>query len=42
MSKKKILVIGMANSIHLNKWLSLFRNTNHDFLIFPSTVFKKT
>lgn len=41
MSKKKILVIGMANSIHLNKWLSLFRNTNHDFLIFPSTVFKK-
>ncbi len=41
MSKKKILVIGMVNSIHLNKWLSLFRNTNHDFLIFPSTVFKK-
>ena len=31
----------MVNSIHLNKWLSLFRNTNHDFLIFPSTVFKK-
>lgn len=32
----------MANSIHLNKWLSLFKGyKNFDFLVFPSTIFKK-
>jgi len=40
MTRKKILVIGMLDSIHLYRWLSQFRESQIDFLIFPSKKHK--
>lgn len=38
---KKVLVVGMLNSIHTAKWLSQFKDEDLDIRIFPSTYFKK-
>lgn len=35
--RKKLLVIGMIDSIHLARWLELFRDIPIDFLIFSSS-----
>ena len=41
MARKRILVIGMLDSIHLARWLSQFTESNLRILIFPSSHFKK-
>lgn len=33
----RILVVGMVDSVHLARWLSIFENEGHDFLILPSS-----
>ena len=38
--KKKILLISLWNSIHNEKWISNFSNTNFKFCIFPSNISK--
>ena len=40
MERRKILVIGMFDSIHLARWLSQFENKKIDFILFPSKKFK--
>jgi len=40
MERKKILVIGMFDSIHLARWLSQFKDQEIDFILFPSKKFK--
>lgn len=40
MMRKTILVIGMVDSIHLARWLSLFVDHEVDFSIFPSKKFR--
>jgi glycosyltransferase involved in cell wall biosynthesis len=40
MERRKILVIGMFDSIHLARWLSQFEDQNIDFFLFPSKKFK--
>ena len=40
MERKKILIIGMFDSIHLARWLSQFENEKIDFVLFPSKKFK--
>jgi glycosyltransferase involved in cell wall biosynthesis len=37
---KKILIVGMVDSIHLARWLCQFENSSLDFTIFPSTKFR--
>lgn len=37
---KKVLIVGMLDSIHLARWLIQFENTNISFLIFPSRTFR--
>ena len=37
---KKVLIVGMLDSIHLARWLSQFRNSNIEFLVFPSKTFR--
>jgi hypothetical protein len=32
----KVLVVGMADSIHLARWLELFEGSNTDFILVPS------
>ena len=39
--KKKVLVIGLVDSVHLARWLSQFRYSNIDFYIFPSKKFRR-
>jgi len=39
--KKKILVIGMLDSVHLGRWLTQFNQENFDFIIMPSKKFRK-
>jgi glycosyltransferase involved in cell wall biosynthesis len=34
--KKKILIIGMFDSIHLARWLNQFKSENFDFYLYPS------
>lgn len=41
MIRKKILVVGMLDSIHLYRWLSQFQDLPIDFLIFPSKKHKQ-
>lgn len=41
MIRKKILIIGMLDSIHLYRWLSQFQELPIDFLIFPSKKHKR-
>lgn len=38
--KKRVLIVGMVDSIHLARWLSQFKGKELDFLIFPSKSFK--
>lgn len=40
MEPKKVLVIGMVDSIHLARWLSQFVDYKIDFVILPSKKFK--
>lgn len=40
MERRKILIIGMFDSIHLARWLSQFENETIDFVLFPSKKFK--
>ena len=40
MERRKILIIGMFDSIHLARWLSQFDDQNVDFVLFPSKKFK--
>ena len=39
MERRKILIIGMFDSIHLARWLSQFENEKIDFVLFPSKKF---
>ena len=39
--RKKILVIGMADSVHLARWLSQFANQSIDFTLFPSSPHRR-
>jgi hypothetical protein len=40
MSQKKILVIGMLDSIHLARWLEQFKDEDINFILFPSKRFR--
>jgi hypothetical protein len=40
MERKKILIIGMFDSIHLVRWLKQFKNEPVDFILFPSKKFR--
>jgi hypothetical protein len=40
MMRKRVLIIGMLDSIHLYRWLSQFQDSPIDFLIFPSKKHK--
>ena len=40
MQRRKILIIGMFDSIHLARWLFQFENQQIDFVLFPSKKFK--
>jgi hypothetical protein len=40
MERRKILVIGMFDSIHLSRWLSQFKDQEIEFVLFPSKKFK--
>lgn len=37
----RVLVVGMVDSVHLYRWLSCFRDSTNEFLIFPSRRFKR-
>jgi hypothetical protein len=39
-SRKRVLVVGMLDSIHFARWLQQFVSKDIDFLIFPSKKFK--
>lgn len=41
MKRRRILVVGMVDSIHLARWLEQFVDEDIDFLIFPSKKFRK-
>jgi len=36
-SRRKILIIGMADSVHLGRWISQFVDQPIDFTLFPSS-----
>lgn len=40
MELRRVLVIGMFDSIHLARWLSQFEDQNIEFVLFPSKKFK--
>ena len=40
MIRKRVLIVGMLDSIHLYRWLSQFQDSPIDFLIFPSKKHK--
>jgi hypothetical protein len=40
MERKKVLIIGMFDSIHMARWLSQFEDQNIEFILFPSKKFK--
>ena len=41
MKRKRILVIGMIDSIHLARWLTQLEGGEHDIRVFPSAHFKR-
>lgn len=41
MRTKKVLVVGMLDSIHLARWLEQFASTDVKFMIFPSTHYRR-
>jgi glycosyltransferase involved in cell wall biosynthesis len=40
MAPKKILLVGMLDSIHVGRWLSQFESTETEFVLFPSKKFR--
>ena len=40
MYKKRILIIGMFDSIHIARWIKQFENTGFKIILFPSTHFR--
>ncbi len=40
-NRTQVLLIGMLDSIHVARWLSQFKGSSIDFLIFPSKKFRK-
>jgi glycosyltransferase involved in cell wall biosynthesis len=40
-NRQKILIIGMADSVHVARWLSQFVNQTIDFTLFPSSPHRK-
>ena len=40
MRSKKVLIIGMLDSIHLARWVKQFEDANIQVLLFPSTHFR--
>jgi len=38
--RKRVLILGMLDSIHLARWLEQFQDADIEFLLFPSTHFK--
>lgn len=41
LQRKKVLVIGMLDSVHFARWLKQFENQNIDFFIFASKKYRK-
>ena len=39
-AKKRILIIGMLDSIHLFRWLEQFKDENIDFSLFASKKYR--
>ena len=39
--KKKILVVGMLDSLHLARWMSQFVGSDLEFILFPSKKFRR-
>jgi hypothetical protein len=39
--RKRVLVVGMLNSVHTAKWLKQFKNRELDIYLFPSAYFRK-
>ncbi|CAN1644205.1 GT4_WlbH-like domain containing protein [Candidatus Nanopelagicaceae bacterium] len=39
--RTQVLLVGMLDSIHVARWLSQFKDSSIDFLIFPSKKFRK-
>lgn len=39
--RRRILIIGMADSVHLARWLSQFSNQDIDFVVFPSSPHRR-
>jgi glycosyltransferase involved in cell wall biosynthesis len=39
--RKKILILGMLDSIHLGRWLEQFEDQKIDFVLFPSKKFRQ-
>lgn len=37
----RVLVVGMADSVHLGRWLEHFERSEHSFLLFPSSPHRK-
>ena len=40
-SPKKVMLVGMANSIHVARWIRLVANTETEMYLFPSTLSQK-
>ncbi len=38
---KRVLIVGMLDSVHLSRWLAQFKEENVTFTIFPSKKFRK-
>ena len=41
MNSKRILVVGMVDSVHLARWMNQFKASNDCFLILPSSHFRR-
>lgn len=41
MAPKKILLIGMLDSIHVGRWISQFEGAGYSFVLFPSKKFRR-
>ena len=39
--RRRILIVGMADSVHLARWLSQFSDQNIDFVVFPSSPHRR-
>jgi len=41
MNRKRILIVAMLDSVHTFRWLSQFKDSEIDFIIFPSKKHKE-